>query len=99
MRGYPRALPDEMSLGLPAPAAVEVEERPQLTFQQDAYAHCGVPMKPKDATVSSIYAPMSTDPDDEPTIQVYMDSVLLRCDCGFQLVVPLADLAPGAGSE
>lgn len=93
MRGFDRALPEEMTLG--RTSAIDVRtgvEGPTELLHQSKYTHCGVPMKPKDATMSSLYAPLSTDPDDEPTVQVYMDSVLMRCDCGFQRVVPFAEL-------
>lgn len=61
------------------------------------YVHCGEPMQPVDAGVRPIYDPVSNEePPENPVLpQVRLDTVLLRCGCGFQLEVPADSSSEG----
>jgi len=52
------------------------------------YLHCREPMRRYDPTERSIYDPVGTD-EVEPLPPVRLETMILRCRCGFQLEVPL----------
>lgn len=53
------------------------------------YIHCGEAMHNIGAEVSSIRTPISTDDDPaEQAFDIYLQTRVLRCDCGFQMEIP-----------
>lgn len=52
------------------------------------YLHCGEPMATAGSGHSSIYAPTSSEWVEEPSLDVYLRTKVLRCRCGFQMEIP-----------
>lgn len=52
------------------------------------YLHCGEPMSTAGSERRSIYAPSFTEWTDEPPLDVYLRTKVLRCRCGFRMEIP-----------
>lgn len=53
------------------------------------FLHCGEPMKLGGSSTRSIYASISTDSSEDPLLDVYLQTRVLRCPCGFQMELPM----------
>ena len=61
------------------------------TSMEGTYLHCGEPMTlgaPRDQTIT---ASMPTDDDSSALLDVYLQTRVLHCRCGFQMELPLSD--------
>ena len=52
------------------------------------YIHCGQPMQKAGFGLQRLHAPITTDPDAEDALAVYLSTRVLRCACGFQMELP-----------
>lgn len=52
------------------------------------YIHCGQPMRKAGQEMRRLSAPLSTEGTDGDTLDVYLATRVLRCDCGFQMELP-----------
>ena len=52
------------------------------------YIHCGQPMRKAGSELRRLSAPLSTGSTDGDTLDVYLATRVLRCDCGFQMELP-----------
>ncbi|WP_139005156.1 hypothetical protein [Arthrobacter crystallopoietes] len=73
----------------------EPDEADWLVAVESAYIHCGEPMRPFDSAQRPIYDPvLNHDPEDAlPHVEV--DTLVLRCACGFQIAVPAESYSEG----
>lgn len=67
------------------------------TAFEPEYVHCGEPMQPVEVGQRPIYDPITNDgPDGGPVLpHVQLDTVLLRCSCGFRMEVPADSSSEG----
>jgi hypothetical protein len=52
------------------------------------YIHCGQPMRKAGSELRRLSAPLSTESTDGHTLDVYLATRVLRCECGFQMELP-----------
>ncbi len=52
------------------------------------YFHCGEPMSFANSSARSLYAPMSTEEVDDGLLDVYLQTRVLQCRCGFRMELP-----------
>lgn len=52
------------------------------------YIHCGEPMKFAKSSARSIYTPLSTEEDEDALMDVYLETRVLQCTCGFRMELP-----------
>jgi hypothetical protein len=52
------------------------------------YIHCGQPMRKAGSELRRLSAPLSTASTDGDTLDVYLATRVLRCECGFQMELP-----------
>ncbi|WP_347110088.1 hypothetical protein AAHB33_05270 [Paenarthrobacter sp. S56] len=52
------------------------------------YIHCGEPMTFAKSSSRSIYTPITTEDQDDPLMDVYLETRVLQCACGFRMELP-----------
>jgi len=53
-----------------------------------SYFHCGEPMSFAKSSARSVYAPMTTDDVDDGLLDVYLQTRVIQCRCGFRMELP-----------
>ncbi|HEY8700075.1 MAG TPA: hypothetical protein VIM08_03770 [Arthrobacter sp.] len=61
-----------------------------LQFRGD-FIHCGEPMTTRGTDQRRIYAPVHTDRPSVALLEVYLQTKVLHCCCGFQMEIPQDD--------
>ncbi|MFJ4208478.1 hypothetical protein ACIPY2_08470 [Paenarthrobacter sp. NPDC089675] len=52
------------------------------------YVHCGEPMAFATSSARSIYTPITTEDEGDPLMDVYLETRVLQCACGFRMELP-----------
>jgi hypothetical protein len=52
------------------------------------YIHCGEPMHVASSELRNAYSAMRTDSESDAVLDVYLQTRVLRCSCGFQMEIP-----------
>jgi hypothetical protein len=52
------------------------------------YIHCGEPMHAAGTELRSAYSPVTTETPAAGVLEVYLNTRVLRCGCGFQVEIP-----------
>lgn len=52
------------------------------------YIHCGEPMQFAKSSSRSVYAPITTEDEDDGLLDVYLKTRVLQCRCGFRMELP-----------
>ena len=64
------------------------EQRGDVLIFGGHYMHCGQPMAKAGSEVRRLSAPLSTETENDDTLDVYLSTRVLRCTCGFQMELP-----------
>lgn len=78
---------------LPSPGNADNDDADLLEFapEQEAYVHCGEPMSLGAPREKTITASMPIIDESITLFEVYLQTRVMHCRCGFQMEVPDSD--------